>query len=769
MILHYLKIAVRNLWKYRTQSIISMLGLAIGFACVALAVYWNHYEMTYDAFQKNAHRVYRVRKTDPYRNEVSSITPAPLAQYLQKNYPEVESACVALPARPWPGTSIEGTPLPEGTTLTTISPEGLDIFGIGWIEGNKDMASWKNTDVAISRHMAMSVCGTASPIGKKVKFQNGKEGEIVGLFEDWPAHSNLKFDFISRMDASDDWAMNAYHTYVMLHADADFDGFIQKVKTDTIQGNNGAHYQVFDVIIPVTEMRYTYPEANPNIRFEDVRLFTMAAVLLALCALLNYLTLFISRIRNKGRNMALRTIYGSSGWQLSALLMTEYLLLLLCSLLFTMLFIEIVALPFMDLAQIQLTRFQLYGACAYLLAFVVALAMLLSFIPIYYFKQKTLRVQIEVSAAPLGRNMFRLTSVCLQLVVSILFMFCATVMMKQVYSLAHSDININRTKIAWCMVFEKNDVVAELIKQMPGISEAMLIPEPLYPVGSGTSASQTNSWEGKSADDETVRYQMIWFRPEVGQFYGLKMKEGPATFELDKKEVFINEAMAKAMNMDKPVGKMLDEVYRIKGVIEDFQNQPPTKPIAPMVFFAQRHESQNRYIAFTYTGDFDTHEKAISGMLKKEGIKKYFSIKDGERTYDEYLKSENNLLKLLGIVTLVSLLIALFGIYALIVQSCEQHRKGIALRKVYGAQVKDILILFFKQYMVQVLVASAIAFPVGYALMKRWLEGYSRQTEISLWIFLAIFVSVSVLVMLCIGWRVWKAANENPADVVKSE
>lgn len=124
-----------------------------------------------------------------------------------------------------------------------------------------------------------------------------------------------------------------------------------------------------------------------------------------------------------------------------------------------------------------------------------------------------------------------------------------------------------------------------------------------------------------------------------------------------------------------------------------------------MVFFAQRHESQNRYIAFT--GDFDTHEKAISDMLNKEGIK-YFSIKDGERTYDEYLKSENNLLKLLGIVTLVSLLIALFGIYALIVQSCEQHRKGIALRKVHGAQVKDILTMFFKQYMVQVLVASAI-------------------------------------------------------------
>ena len=92
MIYHYLKVALRNLWKYRTQSVISTLGLAIGFTCVSLAVYWNHYEMTYDAFQKNAGRIYRVSRTDPYRKGVASITPAPLASYLQKTQPEIELA-----------------------------------------------------------------------------------------------------------------------------------------------------------------------------------------------------------------------------------------------------------------------------------------------------------------------------------------------------------------------------------------------------------------------------------------------------------------------------------------------------------------------------------------------------------------------------------------------------------------------------------------------------------------------------------------------------
>ena len=92
MITHYLKVAVRNLLKYKTQSIVSVLGLAIGFASVALSIYWNHYEMTYDAFQKNADRIYRVRQTSSFGG-VSGITPGPLAEYLMHTHPEVEAAC----------------------------------------------------------------------------------------------------------------------------------------------------------------------------------------------------------------------------------------------------------------------------------------------------------------------------------------------------------------------------------------------------------------------------------------------------------------------------------------------------------------------------------------------------------------------------------------------------------------------------------------------------------------------------------------------------
>ena len=110
---------------------------------------------------------------------------------------------------------------------------------------------------------------------------------------------------------------------------------------------------------------------------------------------------------------------------------------------------------------------------------------------------------------------------------------------------------------------------------------------------------------------------------------------------------------------------------------------------------------------------------------------------------------------------------ALFGVYALVVQSCEQHRKEIAIRKISGAGVINILSLFFSQYMKQLVVASAVAFPIAYWVIMRWLEQYSLQTSVTMWEFLFVFFSIALLVTFCIGWHVWRAANENPAHVIR--
>jgi ABC-type antimicrobial peptide transport system permease subunit len=138
-----------------------------------------------------------------------------------------------------------------------------------------------------------------------------------------------------------------------------------------------------------------------------------------------------------------------------------------------------------------------------------------------------------------------------------------------------------------------------------------------------------------------------------------------------------------------------------------------------------------------------------------------------EENYDLLLKSENTLLKLLTILSLVCIIICVFGFVSLVSLTCEERRKEIAIRKINGATIKDILDIFFKEYVVLLIVGAVIAFPAGYLIMRRWLEDYVVQTPISAWVYAVILLALIISIILCVGWKVYKTSVENPAEVVK--
>ena len=172
------------------------------------------------------------------------------------------------------------------------------------------------------------------------------------------------------------------------------------------------------------------------------------------------------------------------------------------------------------------------------------------------------------------------------------------------------------------------------------------------------------------------------------------------------------------------------------------------------------------YTIFKYNeGTLSQISEKIKEKAKKEQWRDAY-ILDIQNDYEEMLQSEKNLQTLLTITTSVCILIALFGVWSMIMLTCEQRRKEIAIRKVHGATVKDILDMFFLEYMSLQAIAAVAAFPIGYACMKPWLEQYVVQTEISWWIYVGIFMAVALLVALCVGWRVWKTATARPADEI---
>ena len=214
--------------------------------------------------------------------------------------------------------------------------------------------------------------------------------------------------------------------------------------------------------------------------------------------------------------------------------------------------------------------------------------------------------------------------------------------------------------------------------------------------------------------------------------------------------------------------------YTIIGVVKDCHYTAPSLPIPNTAFIVGEdmgYMQKSAGILFKYKeGTWNECRQALEAICREEcPPDKILQINSEEEIYNNYLRSEDMLTRLLSFASLVCIFTAMFGIYSLVTLTCEQRRKEIAIRKVNGASVWSILLMFFHEYISMLCVAALVAFPITYVIIKHWIENYTRQVNISFLPFVLIFIGLALVVIAGISWRVWRAANENPAEVIKNE
>jgi ABC-type antimicrobial peptide transport system permease subunit len=237
----------------------------------------------------------------------------------------------------------------------------------------------------------------------------------------------------------------------------------------------------------------------------------------------------------------------------------------------------------------------------------------------------------------------------------------------------------------------------------------------------------------------------------------------------DQNKLVINETMMKELGKE-----AISTQENIIGVARDFYLSPTTKAKPTAIFYpGPKMERSFTTVAYKYEEGFrEQIEKATEALLRED-----FPNHGGREIYrhymedifEEQIKSERSLLTLLSIMTLACILISVFGVYSFSSLTCQQRRKEIAIRKINGAEVFDVMNIFYKEYLLFLALAALIAFPAGYLIMKQWLEGYVKQTSMDIWLYVLIFLLVFVVIVISIVSIVWKAANQNPAEVVKGE
>ena len=787
MIKHCLKIAIRNLVKYKVQSAVSILGLAVGFVCFSLSLYWIHYEMTYDHFRQDADRIYMVRTNDEYtEGKISTRVPYSLAAYLAQHFPDI---AVAAPFH-LISERISVNDKYQDAVFSSADSAWMNLMDIRIIKGNRNfMLPKDNAEIAITEEAAKKWFRTEDPIGKEVKMLR-RTKKICAIVQAENRHTNFPFDFIGNPELGKTWWYITWSILIKVKPDTDIEELESKINANlpaelkqvTLTRKTGIERII---LTPLSKLHYAKDfrdDKEAGITFQYIIYFSIAGILIITCALINYLTLFINRMRVRQREMALRMIHGANIRSLVSLLTVEFLLLLACAVTTGFLLIEICFPSFIELTGIDTAKSSLYGE-AFLFIGLISLIILTAIIGLLYILyHRSLHLSLRYNTGRSTGTQLRRGSIVLQLFVCLSFIGCTVLINQQLDYLRHRDLGLkikNRGSFSVMGDMDYTPLIRK-IKELPMITEVMQ-PD-YYPIVSQlTAIGQFDNWEGLDIPIDTpVPVKLFLGKEDFFRFYDITLLAGEWLDDLSTYEdIIINESLARRMGWSpqEAIGKHIIQsyiTYTIVGVVKDCHYGAPTLPSPHTGFLVGEQMGlmqRSAGILFKYKeGTWNECRKALEHLYQTEcSPENILRLNSEEEVYNNYLRSEEMLTRLLSFASLVCILTAMFGIYSLVTLTCEQRRKEIAIRKVNGATVWSILFLFFREYLIMLCIAALFAFPITYVIIKQWILNYVRQVSISPLPFILILIGLALTVIAGISWRVWKAANENPAEVIKNE
>lgn len=787
MIKHCLKIAIRNLVKYKVQSAVSILGLAVGFVCFSLSLYWIHYEMTYDHFRQDADRIYMVRTNDEYtEGKISTRVPYSLAAYLAQHFPDI---AVAAPFH-LISERISVNDKYQDAVFSSADSAWMNLMDIRIIKGNRNfMLPKDNAEIAITEEAAKKWLRTEDPIGKEVKMLR-RTKKICAIVQAENRHTNFPFDFIGNPELGKTWWYITWSILIKVKPDTDIEELESKINAnlpaELKQVTSIRKTGIERIILtPLSKLHYAKDfrdDKEAGITFQYIIYFSIAGILIITCALINYLTLFINRMRVRQREMTLRMIHGANIRSLVSLLTVEFLLLLACAVTTGFLLIEICFPSFIELTGIDTAKSSLYGE-AFLFIGLISLIILTAIIGLLYILyHRSLHLSLRYNTGRSTGTQLRRGSIVLQLFVCLSFIGCTVLINQQLDYLRHRDLGLkikNRGSFSVMGDMDYTPLIRK-IKELPMITEVMQ-PD-YYPIVSQlTAIGQFDNWEGLDIPIDTpVPVKLFLGKEDFFRFYDITLLAGEWLDDLSTYEdIIINESLARRMGWSpqEAIGKHIIQsyiTYTIVGVVKDCHYGAPTLPIPHTGFLVGEQMGlmqRSAGILFKYKeGTWNECRKALEHLYQTEcSPENILRLNSEEEVYNNYLRSEEMLTRLLSFASLVCILTAMFGIYSLVTLTCEQRRKEIAIRKVNGATVWSILFLFFREYLIMLCIAALFAFPITYVIIKQWILNYVRQVSISPLPFILILIGLALTVIAGISWRVWKAANENPAEVIKNE
>jgi len=804
MFKNYFKVALRYLSKHKDYTVINVLGLSVGIACCILIMLFVKSEWSFDRFHSKTDRLYRGWLEEHYEGQVftNTVTPIPLVPVLQSNLPEIESSSRIAALRP----VIKYNNNSFTDAVNMVDSSFFNLFDFELKEGSAQNPFATNNSLIITEAAAKKYFGNSSPIGKNLEIQLGNDKvlfTVSALARNPPLESSIQFDMLipfsnakylwGEKTRTSGWSNVSVESYFLLRKGVELRAVQAKIPS-IMQPLVSKTYKPGEYKItlqPMTDIHLNnnlpagnQPVSDPKYSY----ILATVGLLILLIACINFVTLSIGRSATRALEVGVRKVLGADRQQLIRQFWGEALLLTLMAMMTGIVLALFLQKPFNQIANRELTL-SVNGFtvlfCFILMAVIALLAGIYPAFVLSGFKP----IQVLKGRLKTGNSMgfFRRALIVGQFVASIVMIIGTITVGRQLRYLQTKDLGFNREHVV-VVPTNKSRQEGNLLAQRFKLAIEKN-PEVINSTTSLYSMAQYGWMNLGYMDDKNVFRQFRFNAIDVDfvNTMGLTVLKGRNFSKgntSDSNYILVNEALVKEYGWKEPIGQHLPGKYsqQVIGVVKDFHIQSLHTAIEPAVLAIKPTDLFQNSTDVTYSfppqprvsvrfrgGNVEEQIRSLRSSWKSVAGGLDFEYKFLDDALASAYEQEQRLGKIVTYASVLSIFIACMGLFGLATLVVVRRTKEIGIRKVLGADVTGIVALLSKDFVVLVVVASLVAFPLAWWGLQKWLQDFTYRINIPVLAFIGAALLALVVALVTVSFQAIKAALMNPVKSLRTE
>lgn len=801
-----IKIAWRAMLRQKMYAAIKVGGFALGLAtCIIIAVFIRH-EISYDKHYKDGARIYRMyNEMKGERSERWTSFPAPAASIFKHDFPEIEKAGRLIPYE-WFDAGDNLVRRDDQTENTFevgfayADQELLEILEIPMVYGQLEHALDQPNTIVISRKVSEKYFPNEDPTGKIFILNENKAKPLTigGVMENFPTNSHLQYDFFLTLTNEEfwpgeqaSWCCWNYNVYVKLKPgtdlaalekkllkvrDAHYVSFLEKEGSQAVSEVKENH---FFSLQPVSDIYLNSLNLDDMGSRSDIRyiwLFGSIAFFILLLACINFINLSTAKSANRAKEVGLRKVVGSFRGYLVRQFLMESLLYSFISFVIAVALV-ILALPYFNVLAGKTidVPWNEWWTIPLLVLAAIIVGIIAGIYPSFYLSSFK-PIEVLKGSVRLGAKSSALRSsmVVFQFTTSIILIIGTFVVNRQMNYILNTKVGFDKDQVVMIQGANTLDKQLQTFKdellQLAQVKNATITD---YLPVSGTKRDQNGFWlEGKQKIDKAVGAQRWNVDEDYLETMGMKLIEGRNfnhEIASDSQAVIINQSMAKALGLKKPLGAIIEnwEKFHVIGVVEDFHFESMKGKIGPLCMTMGWWGS---IISVKVKGgDMKENLASITAVWNKFMPNQPFRYTFLDDRYSQMYDDVQRIGNIFATFAVLAIIVACLGLFALSAFMAEQRTKEISIRLVLGASINGIFRLLTQNFLKLIVVSFVIATPVAWFMMNRWLEDYAYHTDLTWDVFLISGVISLMVALLTVSYQSLRAAFANPATSLRSE